>query len=224
MNASARTPSPHHHSWKACAFPGVAGGVIRLCRRAVWLCRPLTTAVSVVRLTGGNRACGSSPCRSSNELRHRGCRRAGSSVWPPTRTVVLYRVFGGRLGLWRPHANGCGALRLTTTGRRTGRHRSIIIRYFEDGPTLVSLAINGWGEGPPAWWLNLQTHPDVPVDLVDGHVRVTVRPHWVTNGRGCGPGGARSIKNLEAAECPHYRPLLPHVDFNHLPGGKSSRG
>ncbi|QWA22406.1 hypothetical protein KJK32_17015 [Streptomyces sp. JCM17656] len=30
----------------------------------------------------------------------------------------LYRVVGGRLGLWRPHANGCGALRLTITGRR----------------------------------------------------------------------------------------------------------
>ncbi|WP_367320110.1 nitroreductase/quinone reductase family protein [Streptomyces sp. HUAS ZL42] len=80
----------------------------------------------------------------------------------------LYRVFGGRLGLWRPRANGWGALRLTTTGRRTGRRRSVIIGYFEDGPNLVSLAMNGWGEGEPAWWLNLQAHPDVTVDLVDG--------------------------------------------------------
>jgi F420H(2)-dependent quinone reductase len=80
----------------------------------------------------------------------------------------LYRVFGGRVGLWRPRANGWGTLRLTTTGRRTGQQRSVIIGYFEDGPNLVSLAMNGWGEGEPAWWLNLQTHPDANVDLVDG--------------------------------------------------------
>ncbi|MGP3921921.1 nitroreductase/quinone reductase family protein [Streptomyces sp. 8N616] len=87
----------------------------------------------------------------------------------------MYRVFGGRIGLWRPRANGWGALRLTTTGRRTGRQRSVIIGYFEDGPNLVSLAMNGWGEGEPAWWLNLQTHPDATVDLVDG--RRLVRGH-----------------------------------------------
>ena len=28
--------------------------------------------------------------------------------------------------------------------------------------------MNGWGEAEPAWWLNLQAHPDVTVDLVDG--------------------------------------------------------
>ena len=90
----------------------------------------------------------------------------------------VYRVFGGRVGLWRPRANRWGTLRLTTTGRRTGRQRSVIIGYFEDGPNLVSLAMNGWGESEPAWWLNLQTHPDATVDLVDG--RRLVRGHAAT--------------------------------------------
>src|SRR5215218_5095167 len=84
----------------------------------------------------------------------------------------VYRVFGGRVGLWRPRVNGWGTLRLTTTGRRTGRQRSAIIGYFEDGPNLVSLAMNGWGEGEPAWWLNLQAHPQVLVELRDGSARV----------------------------------------------------
>jgi deazaflavin-dependent oxidoreductase (nitroreductase family) len=66
-------------------------------------------------------------------------------------------------------------MRLTTTGRRTGRTRSVIVAYFEDGPNLVTLAMNGWGEGEPAWWLNLQAHPEVEVDLVDGHRLVTGR-------------------------------------------------
>jgi F420H(2)-dependent quinone reductase len=80
----------------------------------------------------------------------------------------VYAVTRGRVGLWRPRTNRWGTLRLTTTGRRTGRQRSVILGYFEDGPKLVTLAMNGWGEGEPAWWLNLQAHPDARVDLADG--------------------------------------------------------
>ena len=54
-------------------------------------------------------------------------------------------------------------LRLTTIGRRTGRERSVIIGYFEDGPNLIGMAMNGWADGEPSWWLNLQTHPDAKV-------------------------------------------------------------
>jgi deazaflavin-dependent oxidoreductase (nitroreductase family) len=80
----------------------------------------------------------------------------------------VYRVTGGRVGLWRPRAKGWGTLRLTTTGRRTGRQRSVMVGYFQDGPNLVTLAMNGWGDGEPAWWLNLQAHPDASADLADG--------------------------------------------------------
>lgn len=79
----------------------------------------------------------------------------------------LYRVTGGRVGLWRPKAvDRWGTLRLTTVGRRTGRERSVILGYVEDGANLVTMAMNGWGEGEPAWWLNLQAHPDGIVELV----------------------------------------------------------
>jgi len=87
----------------------------------------------------------------------------------------LYRLTGGRLGLWRPKPNGWGAMRLTTVGRRTGVERSVIVGYFEDGPNLVTMAMNGWGEGEPAWWLNLQSHPDAHVELADGPRVVTGR-------------------------------------------------
>lgn len=85
----------------------------------------------------------------------------------------LYSVTGGRLGLWAPKPRRWGTLRLTTTGRRTGRPRSVILGYVEDGPNLVTLAMNGWGPGEPAWWLNLQTHPDASVDLANGQRLVT---------------------------------------------------
>jgi hypothetical protein len=35
------------------------------------------------------------------------------------------------------------------------------------------MAMNGWADGEPAWWLNLQAHPEASVDFPDG--RRTVR-------------------------------------------------
>ena len=61
-----------------------------------------------------------------------------------------------------------GALRLTTTGRRSGEPRSVILGYYEDGPNLVSMAMNGWGAAEPAWWLNLQADPQAVVELAGG--------------------------------------------------------
>jgi F420H(2)-dependent quinone reductase len=87
----------------------------------------------------------------------------------------LYRVTRGRVGLRRPRGNRWGTLRLTTTERRTGGKHSVIIAYFEDGPNLIAMAMNGWADGEPAWWLNLQAHPDASVDLLDGPRRVRAR-------------------------------------------------
>jgi deazaflavin-dependent oxidoreductase (nitroreductase family) len=54
-------------------------------------------------------------------------------------------------------------MHLTTIGRKSGRERSVILGYLEDGNDLVTLAMNGWDEGDPAWWLNLQAHPEAVV-------------------------------------------------------------
>ena len=59
-------------------------------------------------------------------------------------------------------------MRLRTTGRRSGKERVAILGYYEDGPNLVTMAMNGWGEAEPAWWLNLQANPDTTVELPDG--------------------------------------------------------
>ena len=44
----------------------------------------------------------------------------------------------------------------------------MIIGYYEDGPNLVSMAMNGWGAPEPAWWLNLQADPRAVVELAGG--------------------------------------------------------
>ena len=87
----------------------------------------------------------------------------------------LYRWTGGRFGLWRPKPGRWGTMRLTTIGRRTGRSHAVIVGYFEDGPNLVTMAMNGWGDAEPSWLLNLQAHPDVTVNLVGGPRDVTGR-------------------------------------------------
>jgi deazaflavin-dependent oxidoreductase (nitroreductase family) len=84
-------------------------------------------------------------------------------------------VSGGRAGLSRPKPGKYGMLRLHTVGRRTGKPRAVILAYFEDGPDLVLLAMNGWGDPPPAWWLNLSESPEARVDLVGEQRSVRAR-------------------------------------------------
>jgi len=80
---------------------------------------------------------------------------------------ALLRFSGGRIGLRAP-GDTFGLLRLTTLGRRSGQRRVAIVGYYEDGPNLVTLAMNGWADADPAWWLNLQARPDTVVELKDG--------------------------------------------------------
>lgn len=78
---------------------------------------------------------------------------------------ALHKLSGGRF-LWTPaNKRGWGVMRLTATGRRSGQPRTVIVGYLEDGPNLVALAMNGWDEGHPSWWLNLEAHPDATVRL-----------------------------------------------------------
>ena len=80
-------------------------------------------------------------------------------------------------------------------GRRSGQTRVAIVGYYEDGPNLVTLAMNGWGEKEPAWWLNLQAQPDTDVELPDGTRAVRAR---AAVGRGARPavGAVRRLPRL----------------------------
>ncbi len=84
----------------------------------------------------------------------------------------LLNKISGRRFLWTPASKrGWGALRLATVGRKSGQERSVFVGYIDDGPNLVVLAMNGWDEGHPSWWLNLETHPDATVRLAGRQVR-----------------------------------------------------
>lgn len=84
---------------------------------------------------------------------------------------ALHRLSGGRFLWTTSNKRGWGALQLTTTGHRSGQARRVIIGYIDDGPALVALAMNGWDEGHPAWWLNLRAEPNATVRLARQHPR-----------------------------------------------------
>lgn len=87
----------------------------------------------------------------------------------------LYRITGGRFGLRRAKGDRWGMMHVTTIGRRSGQERPVILGYFDDGPNLVTMAMNGWGEAEPAWWLNMQAQPKVTVVTADGSHRARGR-------------------------------------------------
>jgi deazaflavin-dependent oxidoreductase (nitroreductase family) len=81
---------------------------------------------------------------------------------------VYRRTRGGIARPWQVEA-----LLLTTPGRRSGRERTVVLRYLPDGEAMVVIATNDGADTPPAWYLNLQADPSARVE-VDGR-RLSVR-------------------------------------------------
>jgi deazaflavin-dependent oxidoreductase (nitroreductase family) len=93
---------------------------------------------------------------------------------------------------------------LTTLGKRSGLPRFVIVGYFEDSPNLVTLAMNGWADAEPGWWINLQATPEATVLLRTGprsvRARAAVKDErerlWAQFGNY--PGWGDDIDNLSA--------------------------
>jgi len=75
---------------------------------------------------------------------------------------AVYQASGGRLGR---RIAGMPVLLLSTTGRRTGRRRTVPLTYFEDGDAIVLVASYGGRPRNPAWFENLITKPEVEVRI-----------------------------------------------------------
>jgi F420H(2)-dependent quinone reductase len=74
----------------------------------------------------------------------------------------LYRLTGGRVGA---RAAGLPVLLLTTTGRKTGTQRTVPLCYLEDADAYVLVGSKGGAPQHPAWYLNLEAHPEVGVQI-----------------------------------------------------------
>jgi deazaflavin-dependent oxidoreductase (nitroreductase family) len=74
---------------------------------------------------------------------------------------LLYRRTGGRLSL----TGRAPVLLLTTTGRRTGKARTVPLFYLRDGDRLVVCNVNPGFERPNPWTLNLRGRPHAQVQI-----------------------------------------------------------
>ena len=79
---------------------------------------------------------------------------------------ALIRVAPGRFG---HEALGMPVLELTTTGRLSGRPRSVMLTSpVRDGDAIVVVASRGGDDRHPDWLLNLRAEPNVEVALRNG--------------------------------------------------------
>jgi len=85
--------------------------------------------------------------------------------------VWLYRATGGRVG--GKFLRGAPVLLLTTTGRKSGEKRVAPVLYLRDGERFVVVASKGGFANHPAWYLNLEAHPDAELEV--GAERIPVR-------------------------------------------------
>src|SRR5262245_4129116 len=73
----------------------------------------------------------------------------------------MYETTDGRF-TW---LGGLPVLLLRTTGRRSGAERTAALVYLQDGNNLVVVAAPGASDRPPHWWLNIECHPEVGVQI-----------------------------------------------------------
>jgi deazaflavin-dependent oxidoreductase (nitroreductase family) len=74
--------------------------------------------------------------------------------------VGVYRLSGGRLG---SKIMGMPLVLLTTTGRKTGKSRTVPLASFDDGSDRIIVASAGGSPTHPAWYNNLAANPEVTV-------------------------------------------------------------
>ena len=76
---------------------------------------------------------------------------------------LLFRLSGGRL-LGRLESQG--VLILVTTGRKSGKLRSVPLMYFqfEESGDLIIVASNYGQDHHPAWYVNIAADPNVSVE------------------------------------------------------------
>jgi deazaflavin-dependent oxidoreductase (nitroreductase family) len=82
------------------------------------------------------------------------------------------KLTGGRIG-WR--ASGMVVLELTTTGRKSGQPRTVMLTSpLQQGDTVVIVASRGGDDRHPSWFLNLRENADVEV-VVGGQPKKPMR-------------------------------------------------
>jgi deazaflavin-dependent oxidoreductase (nitroreductase family) len=76
--------------------------------------------------------------------------------------VGLYRASHGRFG---SQISGLPVALVTTTGKKTGKQRTVPVASFQDGDDVVVIASYGGSPSHPAWFTNMLAKPEVTVQV-----------------------------------------------------------
>jgi deazaflavin-dependent oxidoreductase (nitroreductase family) len=84
-------------------------------------------------------------------------------------SIFFYKLTGGAIG---GKMQSMSVLLLTTTGRKSGKMRTIPLGSFRDGSGYVVIASYGGLPQNPAWFLNLQSNPEAAIQVRRQKIRV----------------------------------------------------
>lgn len=83
--------------------------------------------------------------------------------------VAVYRATGGIIGrklrMGAAFPWGAPVCLVTTIGRKSGQARTVPLLYLRDGERVVIVASKGGMPDHPLWYLNLQSQPEVLVQI-----------------------------------------------------------
>src|SRR6516225_8565674 len=83
--------------------------------------------------------------------------------------VLLYRLTGGSIG---GRVQSLPVLLLITTGRKSGKQRTVPLGFLRDGSDYVIISSNAGLPQNPAWFLNLKSHPEATIQVKRQHIQV----------------------------------------------------
>ena len=119
--------------------------------------------------------------------------------------LVAYRLSEGRVGGHVP--SGAPICLLTTTGRTTGRLRTVPLLFLWRGDDMVVIASNGGMSVAPQWYLNLLADPDVEVSVDDWRQARRARPATPAEHEELWPALVAAYHHFRSYEVRTDRPL-----------------
>jgi F420H(2)-dependent quinone reductase len=86
--------------------------------------------------------------------------------------AFLYRLTSGQIG---GSMSNLDVLLLTTTGRKTGKARTVPLGYIRDDERYVIIASNSGQPANPGWFFNLQSNPQVTLQIKEQKLKATAQ-------------------------------------------------
>ena len=83
--------------------------------------------------------------------------------------VFLYRATSGRIG---GKMGQLEVLLLTSTGRKSGKQRTVPVVYMRDGSAYVITASAGGADKHPGWFFNVRSNPQATIEVKDKRIPV----------------------------------------------------